>query len=301
MYAGAEEVNRYLLTWESLPEEQQKASLLRHYTDIWKKYDMIAEVRPASKIPHKHTKMSSKWVKKAKVKDGKLLGAVKWTPRGFEDKNKDDFRTDCPTVGFTTMLVGETVGQSKVWEAGVLDISGAFYQGDETSRDDLWVEVPDEWIPLLRKEGLLTEHPRHEKVYMRLRKDAPGIGTGPRSFYLALDEWMRDFNYEEPDGKTRLEIGRSSRPAFYIVHRRKTDGTFIESVGTLSVHVFALKPRTESPRRLLTTYAKDLLEGRSLSARTATYGVTSSEWKSKQHLSTLLSTRRSTSNPSCER
>ena len=135
----------------------------------------------------------------------------------------------------------------------------------------------------------------------RLRKDAPGIGTGPRSFYLALDEWMRDFNYEEPDGKTRLEIGRSSRPAFYIVHRRKTDGTLIESVGTLSVHVFALKPRTESPRRLLTTYAKDLLEGRSLSARTATYGVTSSEWKSKQHLSTLLSTRRSASNPSCER
>ena len=244
LYAGAEDVNRYLLTWESLPVEEQTASLERHYTDIWKAYGMIAEVRLEDAIPHSHVKMSGKWVKKAKVKDGKLVGAVKWTPRGFEDKNKEDYRTDCPTVGFTTMLVGEAIGQAKGWAAGVLDISGAFYQGDETSRDDLWVEVPYEWHGLLKRDGFLKGPTRNKKVFMRLRKDAPGIGTGPRSFYLALDEWLREFVYEEND-ETRLELGRSSRPAFYVVHRRKRDGTFVESVGTLSVHVDDIRSRAE--------------------------------------------------------
>ena len=115
---------------------------------------------------------------------------------------------------------------------------------------------------------------------------------------------MRDFNYEEPDGKTRLEIGRSSRPAFYIVHRRKTDGTFIESVETWSVHVDDIRFRTANgiTQKIADHIRKRFALG---SLAVSENGYLRCDFLGVEiettPLSTLLSTRRSTSNPSCER
>ena len=237
--------------WEALTPAEQLFPKQEHYK-TWRKHQIFNEV--VTKLPSDAVVMDGRWTGKVTEKHPK--GKARYTPRGFKDQEKHLYRTDSPTVGFSTMLSAEVWSQhkwhvdGKVCASAVLDVSDAFYQGEKISRTNVYVLCPDEWHEMLVRDGLLPElPPPGAKVYLHLQKDAPGLATGPRSWYLALDSWLRDYvvSFKDIDSTSksehRLEIGRTRKPALYAIHERDPKGRFVRTYGYIGTHVDDLRFR----------------------------------------------------------
>ena len=97
--------------------------------------------------------------------------------------------------------------------------------------------APREWVELLVADGYISREDADsgEPLYMHLIKDAPGTVTGPRSFYMALDDHLKDYHVDVSElgggagsGQGTYQVGRTSRPALWAVHERDKDGTFAD-------------------------------------------------------------------------
>ena len=107
------------------------------------------------------------------------------------------------------------------------------------------MRVPKEWAKILVKNGLITTEQAEElkggvTMWFHMTKDVPGMNAAPRSFYLSLDQCLRDF---DSDG---IRCTRSmSDPSMYILYRHDKDGTFKGTVGTILTHVDDLRARAK--------------------------------------------------------
>ena len=243
------EAHKYTAKWEDVPRAEQLAAEEKHY-GIWTTHEVFDKAQ--TWLPPGSVSMDGRWVHDAAWgPDGKLKGKARFTPRGFQDHERHLFRTDAPTIGLTSLLTAEAYMQS-MWDeqrgikvhSGILDISAAFYQGEKLKRTNVWMQAPPEWYPFLLRDGYLKALPKYgEKVYLHLEKDAPGTGTGPRSFHLNLDAWIQDFNKTRKDG-TMLTCSKTMKPALYRMEERTSKGEFIRTVGTLATHVDDIRFRS---------------------------------------------------------
>ena len=135
--------------------------------------------------------MDAKYFSKPKVKNVKgkpvLIAKGRLTPKGFQDPEKYLHRVDSPTVARWVFYVVLMVGVSLGWEFIKADISGAFLQGEELSRDNVWVRMPQELVDL----GLVPP----DKRYRRVVKAVYGMNEAPRKWWRALTETAKALGF----------------------------------------------------------------------------------------------------------
>ena len=110
--------------------------------------------------------ISCRWVYTEKEKDGETVLKARLVARGFEEDFKE--RTDSPTCSRQALRMIFTVSSTCSWDLHSLDVTSAFLQGGEITRD-VFIESPKEF----REDG---------KVW-KLRRCIYGLNDAPREWY----------------------------------------------------------------------------------------------------------------------
>ena len=224
---------KYNNDWENLSKDEQTAGRRRHF-ELWKKYecfDLAIQQLPAGANVLDGTFVDKTEPDPTDAKKKRKRGKSRFCPRGFKDKQKNELRTDAPTVGLTALLTTEAYMQS-LWEddnpvaSAIVDVSAAFYQGLRTCRSKtLYMKAPWEWVQPLQSAGYLKEYDSKRPVYLRLTKEVPGTVAGPRMWFLNLDDRLLSFHLPVKGGG-HLSISRSHKPAVYLICERSESGDF---------------------------------------------------------------------------
>ena len=114
--------------------------------------------------------VSSRWI--ITEKDSKVKARL--VARGFEENYP---RSDAPTINKTSLRLLFTIATSKRWQLESLDITAAFLQSEEISRD-VYLKPPAD----IRKNGIIW----------KLRKPVYGLGDSARKWYLTLSEYLKE-------------------------------------------------------------------------------------------------------------
>ena len=259
--------NKYLLDWDDLPVEAQVQAYREEYK-IWRQYEVFDAAITSLPSGDDVQDFDGRWVEKAQHKYGAVKGKARWTPKGFRDTGAWEYRTDSPTCSTTSLLLSEVWGQANEMEAATVDIHGAFFQGLKTAREGLHVRAPEEWYDFLVEDGYLTKaqvdkaRSTGRPIYLHLLKDVPGLNAGPRSFWLALDQHLREFALDaNPQaGLGSFRIVRSlCDPCLYLMQEFDVDSSFLGTRATIGTHVDDLRMRAKSVHLNL---LKDYLEER---------------------------------------
>jgi len=102
--------------------------------------------------------------------------------RGDHEKNKHLIPTDSPTVNKITLKLMLTIAASKGWEVTCSDISRAFLQTEDISRDVYVLPPPEANV-------------RRGKVW-KLKRAAYGLIDSSRSFFLNHATKLQKFGFE---------------------------------------------------------------------------------------------------------
>jgi len=192
----------YQYSYLDVPLAQRRAAEKKDLLN-WVKYDCIRRVILGDQIPPGGQKLTMAKVEKPKIINGKLDARVRYAPRGFMDKQRWATRTDSPTVGPDNAQVLEGTAAAEGRPSSVKDVEAAFYQGVETLRKGVCVEVPYEWIEAIAADksgalaGVLTQDQlvrglAGEKLFIEVAKDVPGLNAGPRGFWKKLEQVMTE-------------------------------------------------------------------------------------------------------------
>ena len=151
-------------TYFQLSETENNAAKLRELKS-WKDNNVFTEVENDNQPC-----VSTKWVMKPKVIDGKDSMKARLVLRGYEEEV--DFRTDSPTCTFESVRLVMAIAATKGWELNSADFKTAFLQGNEICRD-VFIRPPKE-------AGT-------DKLW-KLNKTVYGLNDASRSWYLKLRE-----------------------------------------------------------------------------------------------------------------
>lgn len=132
----------------------------------WKKNDVYHEVQDTGQ-----ERISVKWILKEKNKDGKMKYKARLVARGFEEIEQS--RSDSPTCMKDNIRIMLGIAASMSWECNVMDIAGAFLQGNKVHRE-IFLKPPAE----VRKPGILWK--LHKCVY--------GLSDASRMWYLKVKD-----------------------------------------------------------------------------------------------------------------
>lgn len=113
--------------------------------------------------------VSSRWV----ITNRKNSVKARLVARGFEECG--GFQTDAPTVSNSSLRIMYTMTASHGWKIQTLDITSAFLQSSEMTRE-VYLKPPAD----IRKKGILW----------KLLKPIYGLGDSPRRWYSTLKEHL---------------------------------------------------------------------------------------------------------------
>ena len=172
----------YGLTWDGLSVEQQNAAYMKgvneyHKHQCW--HDDAARSKHDLRRDGIQV-LSAAWRgQKAKfAPDGTVVGRIRWTPRGFEQRDLAPGQAMSPTVARASVLVVETLGMRHRMLSFQVDWESAFFQQGVIPDDhaELWCQIPD-------------GDPRYvagAHLCGRLRKWVPGTKMAPVGWYNEL-------------------------------------------------------------------------------------------------------------------
>ena len=136
--------------------------------------------------------MTTRWVIKPKVIDGKQSVKAHLCARGFEETQ--DFRTDSPTCTRESIRIALALIAPNSWTLNSIDIKTAFLQGKQINRT-VYIRPPKEaqtkMIWCLRKciYGL-ADAPR--QWYLRVREEFMKLGAKPNKLDQGLFYWFEE-------------------------------------------------------------------------------------------------------------
>ncbi|MAB91578.1 MAG: hypothetical protein CMJ90_19320, partial [Planctomycetes bacterium] len=192
----------YQYSYSDVPLESRRAAEKKDLLN-WVKYKCIRRIILDHEVPKDGQRLSMAKVEKPKIINGKLDARVRYAPRGFMDKQRWATRTDSPTVGPDNAQILEGTAAAEGRPSSVKDVEAAFYQGVETVRQGVCVEMPYEWIEAIAADksgalaGVLTQDQlvrglAGEKLFIEVGKDVPGMNAGPRGFWKKLEQVMTE-------------------------------------------------------------------------------------------------------------
>ena len=127
--------------------------------------------------------MTTKWVIKPKVIDGKQSVKARLCARGFEETQ--DFRTDSPTCTRESIRIA-----SNSWTLNSIDIKTAFLQGKQINRT-VYIRPPKE---------------AQTKMIWCLRKCIYGLADAPRQWYLRVREEFMKLGCKAKQARSRAVL-----------------------------------------------------------------------------------------------
>ncbi len=194
----AEDISKFLgatsdygLSWDGLSEEQQEAAYAKgvneyHKHECW--YDCEAQVYSDLKAQNIQVLTAAWRGEKAKfAPDGTVVGRIRWTPRGFEQRDLEPGQSMSPTVARTSVLVVETLGMRHRMLSFQVDWESAFFQQGVIPSDHaaLWCLIPEgdpRYVQGMRMCG-------------RLRKWVPGTKMAPVGWYNSLVVRLQSYGF----------------------------------------------------------------------------------------------------------
>ena len=171
-------------SWEGLSPAEQKEAMGRAIEDYtkyncWHKetstFGAVKQLDPNAQI------YTGTWVKKAVVRDGKVIGKCRYTPRGFEEKGSWAGMYEAPTAAATTHRSLEAYGLALRWSSFVVDFARAFFQGDPY-KEGSWEHSHAWMVDPIQPEGAKGDNRR----VVKLLKDVPGLRRAPQSWQRRL-------------------------------------------------------------------------------------------------------------------
>ena len=112
--------------------------------------------------------ISSKWIVKPKIVDGKHTTKARLVLKGYEEEQK--FRKDAPTCMKETVRILLVVTSTKGWKLNSIDFKTAFLQGDPIERD-IYMVPPKE---------------AETNMLWKINKSVYGLRDAPRNWYTRL-------------------------------------------------------------------------------------------------------------------
>ena len=170
----------------------------------WDEFKVYEEVKDDGQY-----KLNTNWVLTEKIINGKCGVKARLTIRG-DQENTDEIRKDSPTVRKGNIKVFVTVAAKEKWEIFSSDVTCAFLQGTEITRDVFVLPPRERRVP---------------GVIWKLLKPVYGLADAPRGWYLALDQQMRVMGCENC----------VYDPAMYLNYNRSGERKMIEGIAVTHV------------------------------------------------------------------
>ena len=177
----AVEPDEVYLTMIPKSRHNEEESVKAKETELsnFKTFDVYEEVSR----PKAGNLISTQWVIVDKQKeDGSIVRKARLCMRGDTEKNKHLIPVDSPTVNKITLKLMLTIAKSKGWEIRCSDVSRAFLQTDEISREVLVIPP---------KEAKVS----FGKVW-KLKRAAYGLIDASRGFFLNHSSKLQKLGFE---------------------------------------------------------------------------------------------------------
>ena len=148
------------------------------------KYQAFEEVKDEGQ-----PRISSRWVCTNKEDhDGmKVKTKARLVVRGFQET--EEHRSDSPTLSKESLKLLMSIAANEGFEVQSLDVKNAFLQGKKIERE-VFVEPPSDY----KKPGIIW----------KLLKNVYGTDDGTRSFYLSMDESLKNLQCKQITGDNAL-------------------------------------------------------------------------------------------------
>ena len=129
-------------------------------------------------VPDKGQKtIGTNWIVTEKVVDGKTKVKARLCARGDQELDKDNIRTDSPTIDKTNIKLILLTASQKQWQVKTSDVSCAFLQGAEIDRE-VYVKPPAE--------------KRIPNTIWKLKKSIYGLDDAARNWYISLHDSLKN-------------------------------------------------------------------------------------------------------------
>ena len=171
-----------LAFWEAKKKELESF----FQNDVWE-YDESSNATPGRILKGHFILKWSKWP------SGLPRAKARFITQGFRDPDAlaGKINTESPTLSRISRNYILTVAATKQWTALTADISTAFLQGKEHSKDrTLWISLPAD------AKKLLGIPPGSDQV-MRLRKPMYGLCDAPRAWFLEARERLTNLGAQQ--------------------------------------------------------------------------------------------------------
>ena len=171
-----------LAFWEAKKKELESF----FQNDVWT-YDDAENATPGRILKGHFILKWSKWP------SGLPRAKARFITQGFRDPDAlaGKINTESPTLSRISRNYILTVAATKQWSALTADISTAFLQGKEHSKDrTLWISLPADAKKLLRI-------PAGSDKVMKLKKPMYGLCDAPRAWFLEARERMTNLGAQQ--------------------------------------------------------------------------------------------------------
>ena len=242
-------MDAYAYQWTDLSEEARHAAYeraLRDYdsTGSWER----GTEKTAEELRSMHVRpMEAREVCKAKIQDGELMGRVRWTPKGFQERGDVWLHenTTSPTVHRITTNTLDALASAMPsgdgdddWVPFVLDFSEAFFHSELfddapflKQKEQLYVRVPD-WDTGECAPEAQAAAAAGAKIYRRLLREVPGTKGAPQAWYRTVSAILCEhgvrskldpcafffFDYDDAKGSSRTQCSGAGYAGYGGLH-----------------------------------------------------------------------------------